>query len=201
MRCEEQHERYTAPGKLPQRLGMQDWGIRYAIGAMTATSRGIGTAGPQTGAGMPTATPVAGPTSWFGQLFGILVRFDKKKMQPPMALRNTMGVILPLIAGYAMGMPRGGLAMASGALNASYSDGSDPYAQRAKRMLASTTWCSVAVLLGALTGHHNAASVAIVHSMTPPARTHACCWSAAISAVGRHASMHRRPFGDGALVW
>ena len=36
-------------------------------------------------------------------------------MQPQMALRNTAGVILPLIAGYALGMPRGGLAMASGA--------------------------------------------------------------------------------------
>jgi uncharacterized membrane protein YccC len=155
-----------APEKLPQRLGMLDNGIRYAIGAMTAASPTIGTAGPQAGAGAPAPQPVAEPKSWFGQLLGILVRFDKKKMQPPMALRNTMGVILPLIAGYALGMPRGGLAMASGALNASYSDGSDPYAQRAKRMLASTTWCSVAVLLGALTGHHNVLSVAIVLAWT-----------------------------------
>jgi uncharacterized membrane protein YccC len=83
-------------------------------------------------------------------------------MHPQMALRNTAGVILPLIAGYALGMPRGGLAMASGALNVSYSDGSDPYAQRAKRMLASTAWCSIAVLLGGLTGHHDIAAIAIV---------------------------------------
>ena len=83
-------------------------------------------------------------------------------MQPQMALRNTAGVILPLIAGYALGMPRGGLAMASGALNVSYSDGNDPYAQRAKRMVASTVWCSIAVLLGGLTGHHNVAAIAIV---------------------------------------
>jgi uncharacterized membrane protein YccC len=85
-----------------------------------------------------------------------------KKMQPQMALRNTAGVILPLIAGYALGMPRGGLAMASGALNVSYSDGNDPYAQRAKRMVASTVWCSIAVLLGGLTGHHNMAAIAIL---------------------------------------
>jgi uncharacterized membrane protein YccC len=117
-------------------------------------------------AGGPTTPPTAAATSWLSRLVNILLRFDKKKMQPPMALRNTMGVILPLIAGYALGMPRGGLAMASGALNASYSDGSDPYAQRAKRMLASTTWCSVAVLLGALTGHHNVVSVAIVLAWT-----------------------------------
>ncbi len=48
-----------------------------------------------------------------------------------MALRNTAGVILPLVVGYALGMPRGGLATASGALNVSYSDGNDPYAQSA----------------------------------------------------------------------
>jgi hypothetical protein len=51
--------------------------------------------------------------------------------------------------------------MASGALNVSYSDGSDPYAQRAKRMLASTVWCSIAVLLGGLTAHSNTIAVAV----------------------------------------
>jgi len=141
---------------------MRRGGIRYAIGAMTTASPAIGTAGQPMSAGAPAPPPVAESTSWLGQLLSIVLRFDKKKMQPPMALRNTMGVILPLIAGYALGMPRGGLAMASGALNTSYSDGSDPYAQRAKRMLASTTWCSVAVLLGALTGHANVTSVALV---------------------------------------
>jgi len=70
-----------------------------------------------------------------------------------------VGVIAPLIVGYALGMPRGGLAMASGALNVSYSDGSDPYRQRAKRMLASTVWCSIAVLLGGLTAHSNALAI------------------------------------------
>jgi len=49
--------------------------------------------------------------------------------------------------------------MASGALNVSYSDGSDPYLQRAKRMLASTAWCSIAVLLGGLTAHNNAVAI------------------------------------------
>ena len=58
-----------------------------------------------------------------------------------------------------MGMPRGGLAMASGALNVSYSDGHDPYPQRAKRMLASTVWCAVAIFLGGITGHRNIEAV------------------------------------------
>jgi uncharacterized membrane protein YccC len=110
--------------------------------------------------------PAEGSANWLRRFLRIVLQFDEKKMQPHMALRNAIGVTLPLIAGYALGMPRGGLAMATGALNASYSDGSDPYPQRAKRMLASTTWSSVAVLLGGLTGHHNVVSVAVVLAWT-----------------------------------
>jgi uncharacterized membrane protein YccC len=76
-----------------------------------------------------------------------------------MALRNTVGVLIPLVAGFALGMPRGGLAMASGALNVSYSDGHDPFPQRARRMLASTVWCAIAIFLGAITGHRNIEAV------------------------------------------
>src|SRR5260370_37934247 len=97
-----------------------------------------------------------GPALW-----RILTRIDRSKISVWQALRNTAGVVAPLIVGYAMGMPRGGLAMASGALNVSYSDGSDPYAKRAKRMLASTAWCSVAVLLGGLTAHNNTVAVIV----------------------------------------
>jgi len=51
--------------------------------------------------------------------------------------------------------------VASGALNVAYSDRSDPYAQRAKRMLSSSILCALGVLLGALSGSHNAAAVVI----------------------------------------
>jgi uncharacterized membrane protein YccC len=104
---------------------------------------------------------VADSQGWLPQLARIVFYFDKRKMQPQMALRNAAGVVLPLTVGYAIGMPRGGLAVASGALNVSYSDGSDPYAQRAKRMLLAGLWCSVAVLLGGLTGRSNLLSVAV----------------------------------------
>jgi uncharacterized membrane protein YccC len=97
-----------------------------------------------------------GPALW-----RILTRIDRSKINVWQALRNTAGVVAPLIVGYALGMPRGGLAMASGALNVSYSDGSDPYALRAKRMLASTVWCSVAVLLGGLTAHSDVFAVIV----------------------------------------
>lgn len=105
-------------------------------------------------------TNAAPPAQPIQALWRIVLHIDRSKINLPQALRNTVGVVAPLIGGYALGMPRGGLAMASGALNVSYSDGSDPYAQRAKRMLASTIWCSIAVLIGGLTAHSNCVAIA-----------------------------------------
>ncbi len=83
-------------------------------------------------------------------------------MEPWIALRNALGVAIPLAVGIAIGMPLGGLAVASGALNVSYSDGHDPYKERARRMLASSALCAVAVMAGGLVGHHNIAAVALI---------------------------------------
>ena len=104
--------------------------------------------------GMPSVRPLEA-------LWQIVTHVDRSKINLAQALRNTLGVITPLVVGRLMGMPRGGLAMAAGALNVSYSDGSDPYERRAKRMLASTVWCSIAVLLGGLTAQNNVASVLV----------------------------------------
>jgi uncharacterized membrane protein YccC len=84
----------------------------------------------------------------------ILTLFDSTKLSAHRAFRNALGVVLPLIAGVALHMPRGGLVVASGALNVSYSDGSDPYSARVKRMLASSVICAVAVFVGAVSGKH-----------------------------------------------
>src|ERR1035438_9027922 len=96
-------------------------------------------------------------TFWRGVL-----HVDTAKMEPWIALRNAMGVAIPLAVGIAIGMPLGGLAVASGALNVSYSDGQDPYQQRAKRMLAASVLCAAAVMAGGLAGHHNAAAIALI---------------------------------------
>jgi uncharacterized membrane protein YccC len=116
----------------------------------------------------PTTTAIGKATAPENQhmstmkaLWRIVTHIDRSKINPWQAMRNTVGVVAPLIVGYALGMPRGGLAMASGALNVSYSDGSDPYARRAKRMLSSTVWCSIAVLLGGLTAHSNTIAVIV----------------------------------------
>ena len=84
----------------------------------------------------------------------ILTLFDSAKLSTHRAFRNALGVVLPLIAGFALHMPRGGLVVASGALNVSYSDGSDPYSARVKRMLASSVICAFAVFVGAVSGKH-----------------------------------------------
>jgi uncharacterized membrane protein YccC len=91
----------------------------------------------------------------------ILTHFDSSKLSTHRALRNAAGVVLPLIAGYLLGMPRGGLVVASGALNVSYSDGSDPYAERAKRMLTSSLICAIAVFAGAISGQHQIIAIVL----------------------------------------
>jgi uncharacterized membrane protein YccC len=95
-------------------------------------------------------------TFWQG-----IVHIDTAKMEPWIGLRNAAGVVIPLAVGVAIGMPLGGLAVASGALNVSYSDGHDPYGQRAKRMLASSALCAIAIMAGGLAGHHNAAAIVL----------------------------------------
>ena len=96
-----------------------------------------------------------------GAFWRVLTRFDSTKLSPYRALRNSIGVVLPLVVGYALNMPRGGVVVASGALNVAYSDGSDPYAQRAKRMISSSVLCALAVLLGGLFGARPVAAMSI----------------------------------------
>src|SRR6202040_2713454 len=84
-----------------------------------------------------------------------VLHVDTTKMDPWTAARNAIGVALPLAVGIAVGMPLGGLAVASGGLNVSYSDGHDPYKQRARRMLAASVLCAVAVMAGGLVRDHN----------------------------------------------
>jgi uncharacterized membrane protein YccC len=96
-------------------------------------------------------------TFWRG-----VIHIDTTKVEPWIALRNAVGVAAPVAVGFAIGMPVGGLAVASGALNVSYSDGHDPYGQRARRMLATSALCALAVMAGGLAGHHNIAAITLV---------------------------------------
>jgi len=84
-----------------------------------------------------------------------VARFDRHKIAPWMGLRNALGVALVLAIGVAAGDPSAGTVAALGALNVSYSDGPDPYLHRARRMLAASLLCALAVMAGAISAHHH----------------------------------------------
>src|ERR1700694_2933163 len=88
-----------------------------------------------------------------------LTQFDKNKMSVSLAVRNAIGVALPLAAGFAVGQPIAGALMCTGALNVSFSDGNDPYAQRSRRMLTSSFLGAFAICIGAISGNNTVAAV------------------------------------------
>jgi uncharacterized membrane protein YccC len=105
---------------------------------------------------------------------------DKVKINSPwLALRNALAVALPLGVGIALGNPLGAVAITTGALNVSYSDGRDPYGQRARRMLTWSILGAVAVFVGSVTGSNAvlailaAAGWAFVAGMLIAVSTHA----------------------------
>ena len=91
-----------------------------------------------------------------------LLRFDKARITPDVAIRNTIGVVLPLLAGVLLGNISAGAVGSLAALNVSYSDNRDPYSARAQRMLRATLLVSLAVVTGALAGRNHAAAVVAV---------------------------------------
>jgi uncharacterized membrane protein YccC len=94
----------------------------------------------------------ANPGSAFSRA---LRRIEKNKINSRwLALRNSLAVALPLGVGIALGNPLGAVAVSSGALNVSFSDGSDPYGQRARRMLIWSALGGVAVFVGSVAGRH-----------------------------------------------
>jgi uncharacterized membrane protein YccC len=103
-------------------------------------------------------TPIPHPTTAFWR---IVTRLDKSKINTWIAFRNSLGVALPLGIGITLGNPLGAVAITTGALNVSYSDGRDPYAQRARRMLAWSFLGAIAVFTGSVTGKYNWAAILV----------------------------------------
>ena len=100
------------------------------------------------------------PDPWVA-LWRVMTRFDRAKIAPSIALRNAIGISLPLAVAVALGNPTLGTIAAMGALNVSGSDGSDPYQQRAGRMLAASVAGAIAVCIGGLTGGNDAVFVSL----------------------------------------
>jgi len=82
--------------------------------------------------------------------------FDAAKTRPWQALRNSIGVAAPLLAGVLLHNAAGGLVAATGALNVAFSDGTDPYRRRARRMLCAAGFVALAVFAGRACGHDHA---------------------------------------------
>ena len=100
--------------------------------------------------------------SRLGAFWTTLTRFDKSKLTPVFGLRNSLGVFIPLAIGVALGQPLPAVAVATGALNVSFSDGDDPYRERAKRMLLWSFLGGFALFLGSSTGSNGFAALACV---------------------------------------
>ncbi len=96
---------------------------------------------------MPSASSAPRAALWQAVL-----RFETAKVRPWMALRNTIGIVLPVVAGSLIGHAASGLVAGIGALNVAVADGADSYAHRARRMLAASFLCSLAVVAGGLAG-------------------------------------------------
>jgi uncharacterized membrane protein YccC len=106
--------------------------------------------------------PGSGEASPLVAFWRTVTRVDKSKINGSwMALRNSIAVGLPLAIGIALGKPLGAVAIATGALNVSYSDGRDPYGQRARRMLTWSVLGAVAVFTGSVTGAYHWAAILV----------------------------------------
>jgi uncharacterized membrane protein YccC len=87
--------------------------------------------------------------------------FDAARLAPAMALRNAIGIAIPLAVGIAAQNPSAGVMAATGALDVAFSDGEDPYAHRARRMLAAGVLVAIAVFAGRAVGHNHAAAIVL----------------------------------------
>jgi uncharacterized membrane protein YccC len=101
------------------------------------------------------------PSAW-AAIWKSVARFQADKVIPWVALRNTLGVALPLAAGVLLGAVSSGLVVGTGALNVSFSDSQEPYVRRARRMIAASFLVGLAVFAGSLTGRNNITAVAVV---------------------------------------
>ena len=101
------------------------------------------------------------PNTW-AALWRSIKRIDRGKVNKvPIAFRNSIAVAVPLAIGIAIGNALGGVAVATGALNVSYSDGVDPYAHRARRMMAWSVIGAIAVFTGSISAPDHWASTLI----------------------------------------
>lgn len=103
----------------------------------------------------------AQPRPWTA-VIPTLKRIDKSKINSRwLALRNAVAVAAPLSIGSLLENAAGAVAISTGALNVSFSDGRDPYRQRAYRMLLWSFLGAVAVFVGSATGKYHIGAILV----------------------------------------
>ncbi len=90
---------------------------------------------------------VTAPGLWT-QFWRTLTRFDAAKVTPALALRNAIGLGVPLLVGLAAGSVLSGVAVSTGSLNVAFADSYDPYPQRSRQMLRTCVLVAICRLLG-----------------------------------------------------
>jgi len=85
-------------------------------------------------------------------LLRAVVRVDRAQISYTPALRNAVGVVVPLFVGAAAGQLLAGLTVSIGALQVAFSDSPGPYRSRVGRMLLAGLCAAASVFVGGATG-------------------------------------------------
>jgi len=112
-------------------------------------------------AAQPQSALVPAKASAWAAFWQTLIRYQGDKVNPWMAVGNTIGVALPLTIGAEMGRIGTSLVVCTGALNVAFSDSQEPYAQRARRMCAASMLVGLAVFAGSLSGRNAITAVLV----------------------------------------
>lgn len=93
---------------------------------------------------------------WHGHLLQRMLKVQPRQAPWTVALRNTIGVVLPLVCGILLGNPQAGLGMTIGALTVMFSDQPGTYAVRFRRLLLASCGGALAALTGFTLGGETA---------------------------------------------
>jgi hypothetical protein len=95
-----------------------------------------------------------------GRILGSALVVDWSQLEGAAALRCTLGVAVPLVAGVVIGQPAVGVFGAIGAVSVGFGSFQGAYRSRAAVMLFAAVGMALSVLFGSLAGHSNTTAIA-----------------------------------------
>jgi uncharacterized membrane protein YccC len=99
-------------------------------------------------------------TGTFGRILGSALVVDWSQFEGTAALRCTVGVAVPLVAGLAIGQPAIGVFGAIGAVSVGFGSFQGAYRSRAAVMLFAAVGMALSVFVGSLAGHSDLTAIA-----------------------------------------